>query len=1434
MENTTVNDDWKFVEDTATDDWEFVEPSTEIYTEYVAENGVDKTPHMPEYIAGPYSDFETVEPTYDTVYDEKGEAYEIMPEDHWLVSGLKDAGHTTENIGQVYPTLETAASLVSSAYGIPLSGLFGAVALGGAAATKVIGLTEKDPVDFATTIVNKAQELMVYQPQTERGGELAQSTFYPFEKLTEGAKWSGEKVYEYTDSPFAAAMTEAAIQAAPAALPLAPKMKGPVVRQSMKFIEWSDIPVIANKAKQFNLEQSRKVASRIKKDIEMAKDVPLTEEEIIVRTNQYMDDVLTGKAHKTQMEWLAEERVKVLQEMEVYEGLKSWEVPVEDFKAARTKFYDLTKKIDDLYNETEMASLITELYEYGKKEEVAYKERLKHMDKEFVGKESEARFAATRVGDPRTYWQKFKEYTSKKYNSLANKVKREYEHLPRTARYAELRKELLRLTKQKDISTDRTLTIIEGIVKKLDKDSYDTFTRKVILEDIYEDVRHAAMQNKEPVYPYGMNKETFGINTENTQRAYVSNPKVIEAFTKRKKVWKALRTDYIRAMQDIGVDVSSKFWRDNYYRHLVMDYLETEGLHGTGKRLRSPTGRSHLKNRNFTDKDFCADYYHVESEIMSQLMYDIEMAKVVKKVQQLHDYKPQIRRNLKSLYKSKLEELSKRAGLTPKEISVKINKFVNDDWKKHIPDGYTIWQPREGNAFYMTDTIPGGIAEKIFGSMLSEVGINKGEVNRVMAKGSRYRELVVPKEVAVTLDNITKATSENPILSGHKKALRLWKIWQLLSPKRAAPYNIRNFTGDLDAMVAGNRIEAFKQLPKALKEISEYYTTKKMTPELKQWYERGGTLSTLQAQEMKALGELQQLMTREALAVQGKAGKIASVPLAVVQKYWRIVRKITDARESWLRYANYLDYIEQMKKNKGTPKNFGASRKAEVMGLADINDRAYWLSNDLIGAYDRIGVMGQAMREHLVPFWSFQEVNFKRFNQMARNAAQDGEIASFIGKKLLGKVANPYLYYRIGTFAAKAMSVWAGLQAYNELRYGDLEENLPDHVRNRPHITLGQDENGEIRYINRLGALGDYLEWFGLDTPSQYVHDFMNGKKSVNEIAKEWYREEQGWGPDKEYPGKSAINKFVNAWEPFTKVAGEVLTRQSLFPDALNPRVIRDRFEHALQSIPLAQDAYRWAIDKPTYYSGGDELSKKTGKWLGGFVYHKSDPLQSSYSEILREKKKFMEKIGKSYTGFWITPKGDALYNAKLALRYKDTGAFNKHMQLYFERGGTVKGLKRSMEMLKPLAGLTEKERGIFMLLLDGDMQRRYGEALAFYVEMRTGQDLSKSMKEQEVEDDWEVVPEKEQSKYGPKPPNSYGNRVDGTPKGPGFLGTLKRPDGKISTELSIGVEFDGKERLIPALVPTLTKTEIDYLLEGNNPSKTIINKSINFYKKKT
>lgn len=70
-----------------------------------------------------------------------------------------------------------------------------------------------------------------------------------------------------------------------------------------------------------------------------------------------------------------------------------------------------------------------------------------------------------------------------------------------------------------------------------------------------------------------------------------------------------------------------------------------------------------------------------------------------------------------------------------------------------------------------------------------------------------------------------------------------------------------------------------------------------------------------------------------------------------------------------------------------------------------------------------------------------------------------------------------------------------------------------------------------------------------------------------------------------------------------------------------------------------------------------------------------------------------------------------------------------------------------------------------------------------------------------------------------------YGNRADGTKKGSGYFGEIKRPDGNVMTEISIGVGLNGKETQVPLIVPTLTKPEMDYLLRNNPKSKTFMSK---------
>lgn len=71
-------------------------------------------------------------------------------------------------------------------------------------------------------------------------------------------------------------------------------------------------------------------------------------------------------------------------------------------------------------------------------------------------------------------------------------------------------------------------------------------------------------------------------------------------------------------------------------------------------------------------------------------------------------------------------------------------------------------------------------------------------------------------------------------------------------------------------------------------------------------------------------------------------------------------------------------------------------------------------------------------------------------------------------------------------------------------------------------------------------------------------------------------------------------------------------------------------------------------------------------------------------------------------------------------------------------------------------------------------------------------------------------------------------------PKGLGFLGVLGRPDGGVSSELSIGVNIDGKDIEVPSMVPSLTPQQRQTLLslrDGQPMPQDIVDAAVMFAK---
>ena len=1010
-------------------------------------------------------------------------------------------------------------------------------------------------------------------------------------------------------------------------------------------------------------EQVEKLASEGKLSEKQTEEFNLIKENLKI-TLKRIDDPARTETQKNQDINSAKQMENILQEMvpvfETPEILKDKTEPVSEKKIER--IVEKEKPVEEPIEKIEPLEIVDVKFE----------------------PEVESRFQASKGVKKEGIFSKIKN----QIKSLKNKTTREFEFLARNQENAEISFALRKLSKQKNVSADKTVRFLDDIVKDLSPTEYDLFTRKVILDDLAATVRSTPKDEAIPQLPYGLKPETLNIELAKVNRALEQNQNVQDKVNLRKQNFKELKDEYIQLMDDIGFNVENKLQREDYFRHMVLEHAGSGVISGAGKKLKAPTRSKFLSKRRGSEKDINSDYIQAEFDVVSQMLYDMQVAKTIKVVDKNYNIYEAVR------------------------AQAKAETGSSSNWKDFVPEGYKIWQPREGNVFYISESVPTKVANQLFEKAMEGKGITKKDLQQVSEQlviGGKRKEFVIKEDVAKTLDNLSKDT---PTKGLPTKILSSWKRLQLVSPRRYFKYNLRNLSGDAEGAFIGNP-STFKEVPKAVKDLIQAFTgDKKMTSELREWFERGGMESTLQAQE---IGDLKTLDTFSNKYKQ--KNKTEDIPLNIWKGYWNTAKISTDFREAILRYASYLDYNKQMTRNPDNlPNNYGASIRNEVQGLSDVRDRAFMLSNDLLGAYDRISVAGQSVRESLIPFWSFQETNAIRFKRLVQNAASDNKISTQVGKKVLGKVANPMTYMRIGSFIIKASAIRAGMEAWNQTQFPEEEKSLPESVRNRPHIITGVSKDGKVQYIDRLGVTSDFLEWFGLDAAPQLVNDYLNNRKSEKEIALEM--------------AKSPIKKLVNGVNPFIKTPFELLARKQFFPDVFNPQTIRDRKAFLARQFTLI-DEYKALFDIP---SEGYATSLKKA------IVSEADPQRAAYNDVISRKYEYLKKIGKPPGSSPHTPKSNALYNLKNAVRYKNPRQAAKYYIEYRSFGGTNETFDNSIERLNPLNGIistsnsieAKKQAAGFLLYLGRDNEDKLQDALEYYkqeiVDVKQGAEFNKKV----------------------------------------------------------------------------------------------------------
>lgn len=614
--------------------------------------------------------------------------------------------------------------------------------------------------------------------------------------------------------------------------------------------------------------------------------------------------------------------------------------------------------------------------------------------------------------------------------------------------------------------------------------------------------------------------------------------------------------------------------------------------------------------------------------------------------------------------------------------------------KKLAPDGYAAWQPIEGRHLFTAKTVPEHILEGFVERLSAPnvTGIPADEMHRALTAvrsqlvvgGERYT-MVVPKEVADTLTEFGDRRAEGLFSQGVQMLQGAWKRWVLINPRRFLKYNLNNLSGDLDALIAGNPGALLKVRAAAKELYAVMRNGEKPSARYEEAVERGVFDSGLSVQEIP---DISRLSAFRHLTDDHGSARPDKLLFQAAGNVWRALQGSTQWRENVFRYASYLDYIEKIEG--GRPTGYGASVPKLVDAVKDPKDKAALLARDLIGDYGAISVAGGWLRRHLIPFWSWTEINTKRYWRLTSNAWSQGAGKGIVTGGALaissGARISAALYIRMALFYG-LVTLW------NNLLFGDEEDELGEQQQRQMHIILGR-YGDEIVTLRIQGALSDVLSLMGLPDAAAAFKKYLDGQGSIGATVGEM--------------AKAPVNKVATGTNPFVSVPLEQAMGKELWPDIFSPRDIKDRWRHVFSTISL-ENEYDFAFAKP---SRGYIRS-----WQESILYRR-DPGEMAYDEAKGIAYDWLERVkGEGSTGSRTSPKSTALRDYRQALRFGDEQAAEKALRQYESFGGTNQGFKASIKRQHPLGPIAKKDRQAFLDSLTEEQYETFALAEQWYDE---------------------------------------------------------------------------------------------------------------------
>jgi hypothetical protein len=641
--------------------------------------------------------------------------------------------------------------------------------------------------------------------------------------------------------------------------------------------------------------------------------------------------------------------------------------------------------------------------------------------------------------------------------------------------------------------------------------------------------------------------------------------------------------------------------------------------------------------------------------------------------------------------RGRANEIKKTLGdkyLTPKRLIKTDPEFAD----------YTEWIPSPGQTWYKAWSIPDRLVAQVQAGedVIDQEKIQKAQ--QILARG-RDATWIVPNGIAKTLDGYDSQKSDSRIGRGLAAIQAAWKQWTLINPFRVVKYNLNNMSGDLDITFAYRPKIVSHYLPKAIADLYRDWKDLNMNQGLKDELDLAYALGVLgsgwSVQEVSDVAA--QLKFKKHLeALSGDDPGLVIKILSAPKKVWRGMQGFTQYRENLLRFAAFRYFMDELQKGNRV---YGASNWKEIdaMDPLEIDRKAAKMARELLGDYGNVTHAGQWLRRHIIPFYSWMEVNAPRYVRLMKNLRHEGQGTGSRGARMVGVVAGRAAW-KTSKLALKMAGFYALAILWNRFIFPDEDDEMGEQQRRQLHLILGRRDDGSIVSIRIQGAFSDALSWFGMEDFPTDIANLISGKKGITDVAKD--------------SALAAPTKIINSLGPQWKAPGEIISGRSFYPDPLNPMPIRDRYEYLARTMSLGS-VYDWLMGRP---KRGGQLGGMMIEELMAMALYKSDPGEMAYYDTTRMVREYNERRGKEMPSGDPTSKSNALYYYRKSLKVGDLTAAEKYLREYYSFPGTnEKSLAKSIDRSHPLGGLAKKDRPEFLKSLTPEELEAYRIALSWY-----------------------------------------------------------------------------------------------------------------------